>query len=568
MLRACCALALIACSSPAKPTPPLPLEDPPERFDELAYFVANHLHRIDPAGAVALGHHQYDGLLPDRSPSGLSRAVAQLEHDRRALDAARGLTDRQTLERDVLVQEIRSALFDLVDRDVYRTNPIAYSNAINLDAYLREYGPPFGRVAAVIRLCGNLRNYLEQARANLRPPFPRTWLDTALIHMRGYRDFADRDLRTELARISLSLANQAQIDPALDTCIAALGEHVAWLEQQLPAATDAYALGEARFMKMLAETQGVDTQLGMLVAIGEHDLERNLSALAEAARAIDPARTVAEVVAAEAADRPHPSEVIAVATKQSAGLRAFVVENQIVTIPSDAPVEVHETLPFARWNSASLNSPGAFESDQLPSYFYISPPDPSWPADKQRAYIPPREDLQFTAVHEVWPGHFVHFLHVRRNPSRVLKSFCTMTMTEGWAHYTEEMMFDAGVGKQSPRTRIGMLKKALLRNVRYLVALGEHTRGMSVDDAQKLFETKAFLDSGNARQQAVRGTFDPMYLAYTLGKVMIRNLRADWRKRNPHGSLQQFHDALLSHGCAPIPLIRRAMLGPDAGSAL
>jgi uncharacterized protein (DUF885 family) len=174
----------------------------------------------------------------------------------------------------------------------------------------------------------------------------------------------------------------------------------------------------------------------------------------------------------------------------------------------------------------------------------------------------------FTTIHEVWPGHFLHHLHRDKLPSKILKSKCTYSMSEGWAHYTEEMMFEAGAGNGTSQTKVGMLKEALLRNVRFVATLGLHTGGMTVDQATKLFEDKAFVDPANARQQAVRGTFDPMYLAYTLGKIMIKNLRADWLKKHPGMRLQDFHDTLLSYGCAPLPQIRRGMLGEDAGNPL
>jgi uncharacterized protein (DUF885 family) len=180
----------------------------------------------------------------------------------------------------------------------------------------------------------------------------------------------------------------------------------------------------------------------------------------------------------------------------------------------------------------------------------------------------PRADLLFVTIHEVWPGHFLHKLHIHKHPSKVLQSFCTSSNSEGWAHYAEEMMFDAGVGKHAPEARVGMLKEALLRDVRFVAALGLHTGGMTVEQAQQMFLDKAFVDPGNARQQAVRGTFDPMYLVYTVGKLMIRKLAAEWKQRHPGASLGEFHDALLSHACAPLPLIRRSMLGADAGPAL
>jgi uncharacterized protein (DUF885 family) len=241
-------------------------------------------------------------------------------------------------------------------------------------------------------------------------------------------------------------------------------------------------------------------------------------------------------------------------------MRAFVIEKKLASIPSDDVALVRATPPFRRWNTASLDRPGPFEARRLPAFYYITPPDPAWPPDQQRAYIPPRADLLFTTIHEVWPGHFLHDLHIRKHPSKVLQSFCTDTTMEGWAHYAEEMMFDEGAAGASPRARIGMLKKALLRNARFLVALGEHARGMSIDEARAVFEGKGFVDPAGARQQAIRGTFDPMFLAYTVGKIVIRELRDEWMSRHPKATLGEFHDAFLSYACTPLPEIRRAML--------
>jgi uncharacterized protein (DUF885 family) len=571
-------VAALGCSSsapsPTTPSTPTPStyvsEDVPDRFEDLAAFVANQLYRMEPARAVSLGIHKLDGKLPDITPAGLEDQRKRLERARDALvkfdDAA--LTPLQRVERDVLLYEIRGRLFRLVDLDVYRTNPMTYAGHINLDAYiLRDYAPVETRASAAIELCTQLPGFLAQARTNLQPPLVRTFVDTALGQTRGYVEFADKDVRQAFTS-SGPLANQAELDAALDTCKAALTEHAAWLEQQQARATDAFALGEEKFLKMLAETQGVELELERLRHIAERDLARNLDAMNAAARAIDPKRTTAEVVAAQAQIRPTASTVIGLATQQAQQMRVFVTEHELVSIPSDDVATVRESPPFQRWNSAFLDSAGPFETKPLPSYYYISPPDPSWPVAEQLAYLPPTMDLLFTTIHEVYPGHFLHKLHLRKNPSRILQSFCTYSNSEGWAHYTEEMMFDAGVAGATPEARIGMLKEALLRNARFVATLGLHTAGMTVDQAMQVFVDRGFVDAGNARQQAVRGTFDPMYLAYTLGKLMIQKLRDDWMQANPGKTLGEFHDAFLSYACAPVPVIRRAMLGPDAGPPL
>jgi uncharacterized protein (DUF885 family) len=550
---------VLSCSSKPPHTAVHTSDDTPARFADLAAYVANHLYAADPEDAVSRGLHKYDGVLPDRTPAALEDLRAQFEHDRDALAKldAGPLTPLERDERDVLLNALHSRLFQLVELDVYRTNPMSYSGAVDIDSYiLRDYAPIASRADAVVRLCNALPSYFQQARTNLVLPMPRPWIDTALLQTRGLAEFADKDVRQALAASGVPA-----LPAALDTCKTTLLEHAAWLVKQQPHGTQSFRLGTDKFLRMLAETQDVEIDLTHLTQIAEADLARNLAAIDAAAKAIDPSRPTADVVAQVSADRPAPSEVLAVATEQTKQLRQFLVEHHIVSIPGTEDAIVKESPPFQRWNSAFMDSPGVFETKPLPSFYYISPPDPTWPAAEQTAYIPPRTTLLFTTVHEVYPGHYLHHLHIEQNPSRILQSFCTYSTSEGWAHYTEEMMFDAGVGGGTPQARIGMLEEALLRNVRFVVTLGLHTGTLSVDDATKLFADKAFLDPGNARQQAVRGTFDPMYLAYTIGKLMIRKLAAEWMQQHPGATLGEFHDAFLSHGCAPIPVIRRAMLG-------
>jgi uncharacterized protein (DUF885 family) len=234
-----------------------------------------------------------------------------------------------------------------------------------------------------------------------------------------------------------------------------------------------------------------------------------------------------------------------------------------VTIPGDEQAKVRRSPPYLAWNAAYIRIPGTFEKG-LPSYYYVSPPDPKWSKEVQDAYIPSAASLWFTSVHEVYPGHFVQYLRTNRSASKVARVFGSYAFSEGWAHYCEEMMYDAGLGDGDPAMHIGQLQDALLRNVRFIAAIRLHTRGMTVEQARQMFIDDAFQDPGNAEQQAERGTFDPGYLNYTLGKLMIRKLRDDWTAtRGGRAAWKQFHDRFLDSGGPPIPLIRRAMMGPD-----
>jgi uncharacterized protein (DUF885 family) len=536
-----------ACSSPAVNAPA------PGHFDALAEHVMADLLANAPQSAIGLGLHERDGELKAITPAALDADRGRFHNDLGALEAVdvATLTPTQREDLAVLKTELRGELFNMDALDQLHTNPMTYAD-IGLEAYVvRPYAPKEQRAAAVAKVCTQLPAYLAQARKNLKLPMPRTWIDTALMQTKGLVEFIDHDLATELGD-----------QPALAMCKSALAEQATWLAAQQPNGTEGFALGAEKFSKMLAETEGVAIDLPALQKIADDDLARNTQALIEAAHAIDASKTPAEIVAAIDDDRP--TDTLVVATQQAAELRQFLIDHKIVSLPGSATCDVRETPVFKRWNAASLDGPGPFERTQLPYSYYISPPDPTWSAADQHAYLPSRITLMFTTIHEVYPGHFVQGIHSAEIKSRIVQAFGSYMTGEGWAHYTEEMMYDQGAAGKTPQAHIGQLTEALLRNVRFIVAIGEHTKGMTVAQAEALFRDRAFLDPGNAHQQAVRGTFDPMYLSYTVGKLAIKKLRTDWMASHPTATLGDFHDAFLAHAPAPMPVIRRAMMGDDS----
>jgi uncharacterized protein (DUF885 family) len=552
MRRSVMCLALAACCP--SPTPATTVAAPkPADFDALANKILDDMLVNAPLRAVDLGLHDRDGELPDITPAGLAADLARARADLASLDAVApdSLTPARREVQGALAIELRGELFEREQLDLPHTNPIGYAQ-FGLDSYVvRPYAPVAQRAAAVAKVCAAMPGYLAQARQNLQLPMPRTWIDIALLQTKGMIEFVDHDVREQLGD-----------QPALAQCKSALADQVAWLEQQQPHGTNAYALGTDKFLAMLAATEGFTITLPALQKLADDQLARDTQALAEAARAIDPNKTPTEVVAQIAQDRPTDS--LAVATQIAAQLRQFLIDHEIVTVPPDETCEVRASPPFQRCNAAFLDGPGPFEKTVLPYFYYISPPDPTWPAEEQQAYLMPRTNLLFTTVHEVYPGHFIQALHTRRNPSRAAQMLRSYMTGEGWAHYAEQMMFDEGAGDKTPQAHVGQLTEALLRDVRFVVAIGEHTGGMTVEQAEVLFRDKAFQDPGNAHQQAVRGTFDPMFLAYTVGKLAIQKLRTDWMAKHPGATLGQFHDEFLAHAPLPMSVIRRAMLGDDS----
>ena len=300
--------------------------------------------------------------------------------------------------------------------------------------------------------------------------------------------------------------------------------------------------------------------------MGRADLARNRQALQEACTQYAPGATLEACMEKMGGDKPK-GDIVEAARGQLAGLRQFVADSDLVSIPGTEQAEVHESPPYQRWNFAYIDIPGPYEHG-LPSVYYVAPPDPSWTAKERAEYLPGKADLLFTSAHEVWPGHFLQFLHSNRSPDLFGRVFVGYAFAEGWAHYAEEMMWEAGYGAGDPETHIGQLSNALLRDARYLASIGMHARGWTQAQAREFFETEGLQSAPTAREQAARGTFDPAYLNYTLGKLVIRQLRDEWTaSRGGRVAWKPFHDALLSFGGPPIGLIRQAMMRDGAARA-
>ncbi|MEO5565591.1 MAG: DUF885 domain-containing protein, partial [Luteimonas sp.] len=430
----------------------------------------------------------------------------------------------------------------------------------------RPYAPLAQRMAAFVTYQEALPNAITQIKGNFKLPLPASYIDLGVNSFAGYSSFFKTDVPAIFAEVKDD-ALQARFKASNDAAIKATQDMADWLKAQAPGATQDFAMGPEKFAKMLHATELVDIPLDQLKATGEADLARNLAALKAACDQFAPGKSLPACVAKESADKPVGGAVEG-ARAQLASLRQFIVDKDLVSIPGTEQALAEEAPPFNRWNFAYIEIPGPYEKG-LPSVYYIAPPDPNWSKSDQQAYVPGKAALLFVSAHEVWPGHFLQFLHANRADWKFGQLFVGYAFAEGWAHYCEEMMFDAGVEGATPEVHIGQLTNALLRDVRFISAIGLHTGGMTMAESEQLFKDKAFQDPGNARQQAARGTYDPAYLNYTMGKLMIMQLRQDWVAAHPGpGSLKAFHDQLLSYGGPPIPLVRAQMLGGKAAAKL
>ena len=526
------------------------------------YFQAN------PLFAVYQGRHEFDGRFPDWSDAGLlkwGRRLHQLRDSAAAFpidssDAKRGL------ERDYLLSVIDGDLFWQERADWPHRNPTWYTDQIDPNVYLaRDYAPLAERMRAYTRWARSLPKALAQMRSNLQTPMPRSYADIGRGQVGGMASYLEQDVPLAFDSVTDSVTRR-EFASANAAAARALREMDAWFATEQNRGTNAYAIGPELFRDMLRSTELVKLPLDSLEAKGRADLERNLAALQAACREFAPRASTRECVRRMNARKPAGGPVAA-ARAQLDTLEQFVRDADLVSVPGRERALVREAPPYQRFNFAYIDIPGPYERN-IPSIYYIAPPDPTWSPAEQAAYLPGAADLLFTSVHEVWPGHFLNFLHSNRASSKFGQVFVGYAFAEGWAHYTEEMMLNAGLGEGDPERQIGQLSNALLRNVRYLSAIGLHTKGMTIEESERMFREQGFQDPGNARQQAARGTYDPAYLNYTMGKLMILKLRADWTERSEDRDWKQFHDAFLSYGGPPIPLVRRAMLGEGSGPGL
>jgi uncharacterized protein (DUF885 family) len=541
-----------------------------------AGFIESYL-AAQPFFAAQAGRHEFDGQLPDLSSHGIRREIARL-HDQRDQIAAvdpKTLQPREKFDREYLLAVVDRDLFWMEKAKFPFSNPSWYIDKIDPDMYLnRNYAPLTVRMKAYIKYARGIPKMVKDIKENLQSPLPKSYVELGIAQYGGLSDFYSKDVAPSFASVT-----DPDLQKQLSDANAAAAQSMDALKQTLvefsKKANDKYALGPDLYAQMVKETESVDVPVDQIEAAGKADLERNSAALKAECDTYAPKAPLAQCVAKMSAHKPKDGAVEA-ARAQLVMLKEFIVKNNVVSIPSTDEAMVAEAPPYNRSNAAFIQVPGPYDRGVV-SVFNIAPPDPKWSKAEQAAYVPSEASLLFTSVHEVWPGHFLQFLHSNSNPAKLEGLWVGYAYAEGWAHYCEEMMYERGLGKDEPEQHIGQLTDALLRDVRLLSSIGLHTHGMTVAQSEKMFREQAFQDPGNARQQAARGTYDPAYLNYTLGKLMIRKLRADWIAKHaaaeagapadPQAQWHDFHDEFLSYGGPPIPLLRKQMLG-ELGAVL
>ena len=545
-----------------------------------AYFSQVYFVFSPTSGSYA-GFHQYDRMLEDYSRAGIDRQVeAYQRFEKRVEDFnPAGLSQEEAADREIVLSNIKGTLLELEDIRGWEKNPDSYSSGITNSAYVimsRKYAAASTRLASLVAREKLMPAALMDARQNLRNP-PHIFTEIALEQLAGeisffqhdvpsaFKDATDPEVKTEFSKTNTAV-------------ISALQSYEKWLHDvELPISKGDFAIGADVYSKKLLYNEMVDTPLDKLLALNEENMKANQAEFARVAKELDPAKTPQQVLAELQADHTTPGKLLQAFRNTFSSLISFIRQKHIVTIPSNVEPTVQETPPFMRaTTSASMDMPGPYETGSRTAYFNVTLPDPKAPPKEQEELM---EEFNVgtvisTAVHEAYPGHYVQLLWLPRAPSKVRKLLGSNTDVEGWAHYCEQMMLDEGYGqpgtgakdeREAKFIRLGQLSDALLRNARFVVGIQMHRHQMTFDQAVDYFVKEGYQSHAVAVVEAKRGTGDPTYLYYTLGKLQILKLRADVKKKEGASfSLEKFHDDFLKQGFPPVKVVRQAMLGDNS----
>jgi uncharacterized protein (DUF885 family) len=527
-------------------------------FDK--YYFPEH-----PTAATSAGVHLYDDKLEDTSRAGVARNVTALkkyEAEFAALPA--------TPDRDLVLNSIRAALLELETVRMWEKNPDQYSSSIASSAFTimsRTFAPPEVRLKAMTARERRMPQALKDARANLKNP-PRIYTEVAIEQLPGIVSFFEKDVPSAFESVK-DKRLQDSFNTANRAVIAALRDYEKWLQTELlPKSNGDFRLGADNYAKKLAYEEMVDIPIDRLIEIGYADLRANQKRFVEVAGQIDKSKEPRQILDEAEKDHPAPDKLLDTFRQTLGGLVKFITDRKIITIPSPVLPILEETPPFARaLTFASMDTPGPYEKVAKEAYFNVTLPEKNWDAARIESFMAGfnRGTVLSTAVHEAYPGHYTQFLWMQRVDSRVRKLIGAASNAEGWAHYSEQMMLDEGYAAGDLKMRLGQIQDALLRNARYIVGIEMHTGRRTFEQGVEFFEKEGYQSHEVALRETKRGTSDPTYLYYTLGKLQILKLREDYKKlKGSAFSLGEFHDSFMKQGYPPIKIVRRAMLGDDS----
>ena len=544
-------------------------------FQELSQRLIKEHWDFYPTAGSRIGRHEYDGQLPDLSPSQNKRREEELRRglsELRALGAI-GLDETGRLSYRIMELFLRRELFIFNDLKPLENNPMRHTGYLNVSGYIRrDYAPLEDRIRSATSAMKQAPDFLEVLDQALSNRISSHVVDMSVESYSGMARF----YRVDLADAATGVTDPeivTKFNQARETAAVALDSFVERLKSRGASGPDGFAIGTKLYSGMLATGEGLDAPLSRIAAIGQANLEDNLARIKELAQSIAPGRSVSEIVEEIGRNHPQAQQLIPETRGMLEDIRQSLIDFDVITVPSEDRCQVIETPTYMRYAFAAMDSAGALETRATESFYYVTPVEDDWTDKQAEEWLSNfnYDTLKIISVHEVYPGHFVHHLHNRygRELPLVNRVATAYSFTEGWAHYTEQMILETGYGEGQPKLLLTQLLEALVRNCRYMCSLRMHTEKMTLDEATKFFMENAYMAELPARREALRGTFDPGYLNYTLGKLMILKLREDYqREQGGAYNLKEFHDRLLSFGGPALPLLRPALLMNPGESAL
>jgi uncharacterized protein (DUF885 family) len=526
-----------------------------------------------PQSGVSLGYHQYDGKIADYSKVSIDAEIARLkDFDTKfsEIDSA-SLSTKKYYDWKMLRSNIKRELFSFENLEVYTKNPMTYAGAIDVSIYIkRNFAPLEQQIKSIITIENQAPKLYEDAKANLQDSLALPHIQLAIEIAKGSASFLGNDLLVALKDVKNDSLMKA-FNSANKKAIDAINGYVSFLEKEkLPKANNDYAIGKENYQKMLLFNEGITMSADEILAIGMKELQKEQASFNAAAKIINPNKKPIDVYNDMQKEHPTAAGLIPDSKKNLEAIRQFLIDNKIITMPSEVRVKLEETPAFARATStASMDTPGPFETKATEAYYYITPVDSKWTPKQAEDWLAQFNfyTTDVVSVHEAYPGHYTQFLHLNASDaSKIQKIFGSYAFIEGWAHYTEVMMLDAGFGNsgdpiKAAKYRIAQSGEALLRLCRLCVSIKTHCYDMNVDDATKFFMKNWYQGEKSSSQEALRGTYDPGYLFYTLGKLQILKLQEDYKKQEGNNyNLQKFNDAMLDNGMPPIQIMRELLL--------
>jgi uncharacterized protein (DUF885 family) len=541
-----------------------------EPFPHFVDDYLNYLYETHPTSATLDGVHLHDDLLEDFRRPAIDAVVGALAGFSRRLDniPVDALPETEQVEHGIVAANVRARQFELEAIRSWERNPQVYADVLasSLAAQaIFDYAPEADRARRILSKLRQTPRLIQAARENVKEP-PAIFIKVGTDTLRGVMTFIDRDLPRAFHSLD-DLHLLADLADASTEATQAIGSYVEYLENDVrPRAKASFRLGADRFEQKLRLDEGVSVPAERLLAIAERELHRTQDEFRTLAGRLNGGDPIASWRKAKQETRPEPGQLIETAREQLRELQTFLQRNSIVSLPDDGSIEVAPTPDFFRWSFASMWTPGPFETRASRAVYYLTDVDPTWPPDRQIEHLRDFNvpTLWNITIHEVFPGHYLHYQHLRRVDSKVRRStlFAPASYLEGWAHYCEQMMMEAGFGRRDHLLKLGQLAESLVRLARVVVGIHLHTDDWSVEQGMRFFRDEAFLEESSARREAERGTFDPTYLVYTVGKLALLKLRHDWQEQQGgKPSLRAFHDAFLAQGSAPMWALRRLMLG-------